>query len=177
MGLDITAYRKIIKIDAVFDADGEPIDPSTREPIDYDMKAYRNDAFPGRADDIEDRAIYRAEDSFGFRAGSYGGYNHWRDALAKLAGYPIGQYEEHNRKWDSHCVACWEGQEGPFCELIHFSDCEGVIGASVAAKLAKDFAEFQDAADKLDDQFFTASYTNWRKAFEMAADAGAVSFH
>jgi hypothetical protein len=177
MGLDITAYRKITKIDAVFDADGEPIDPATREPIDYDMRAYVNDDFPGRADEIEDRAIYKAEDSMGFRAGSYGGYNGWRNSLAKLAGYPLGQYEQYDRKWDSYCVACWEGKEGPFSELIHFSDCEGVIGASVAAKLAKDFADFQEAADGVDDDYFILKYAEWRKAFEMAADGGAVSFH
>lgn len=50
MGLDITAYRKLTKIDAVFDADGEPIDPNTRESIDYDLHAYLNPDFPGRAE-------------------------------------------------------------------------------------------------------------------------------
>jgi hypothetical protein len=118
MGLDISAYRQIAKIDAVFDAGGEPIDPVTREPVEYDMQAYRNDEFPGRADDIEDRAIYKAADSMGFRAGSYGGYNAWRN----------------------------------------------------------DFAEFQSKADECDDHF-TLKYAEWRKAFEMAADGGAVSFH
>jgi hypothetical protein len=177
MGLDISAYRKITKIDAVFDAGGEPIDPTTREPVEYDMQAYKNDEFPGRADDIEDRAVYRAEDSLGFRAGAYSTFNRWRDELAKLAGYPIGQYEQYGKMWDSHCVACWEGQVGPFSELINFSDCEGIIGSAVATKLAKDFADFQDAADKHEDQAFTLRYAEWRKAFEMAADAGAVRFH
>lgn len=177
MGLDISAYRKIAKVDAVFDAGGEPIDPTTRESIEYDMQAYRNDEFPGRADDIEDRAIYRAQECMGFHAGGYGGYNHWRNELAKLAGYPLGQYEQYGKPWDSYCVACWNGATGPFSELIHFSDCEGVIGAAVAAKLAKDFADFQDAADKHEDQRFTLKYAEWRKAFEMAADGGAVTFH
>lgn len=177
MGLDISAYRKITKIDAVFDADGEPIDPTTRVPIDYDMRAYKNDDFPGRADEIEDRAVYSAEDSMGFRAGSYGGYNAWREQLAKLAGYPVDQYEQYGKMYDSHCVACWNGATGPFSELIHFSDCEGVIGPSVAAKLAKDFADFQEAADKVAEDWFVVQYAKWRKAFEMAADAGAVSFH
>lgn len=177
MGLDITAYRKITKLDAVFDSDGEPIDPTTREPIEYAMRAYINNDFPKQADKIEDRAIYDAADSFGFRAGSYGGYNHWRDQLAKLAGYPLGQHEQYGKVYDSYCVECWNGKTGPFSELINFSDCEGVIGPETAAKLAKDFAVFQDAADKTDEHFFKENYNAWRKAFEMAADAGAVSFH
>jgi hypothetical protein len=177
MGLDISAYRKITKIDAVFDAGGEPIDPTTREPVEYDMQAYINPEFPGRADDIEDRAIYKAEDSMGLRAGSYSGFNAWRNDLAKLAGYPLGQYEQYGKMWDSYCAACWNGAKGPFSELINFSDCEGVIGSAVAAKLAKDFADFQEVADKADDQRFTLKYAEWRKAFEMAADAGAVTFH
>lgn len=177
MGLGITAYRKLTKIDAVFDADGEPIDPNTRESIDYDMRAYLNPDFPGRADEIEDRAIYSAEDSMGLHAGSYGGYNRWREKLAELAGYPAGDYEQYGRTYQSHCVPCWNGETGPFSELINFSDCEGVIGAAVSAKLAKDFAEFQQAADQIEDERFRAKYAEWRKAFEMASDAGAVSFH
>lgn len=177
MGLDISAYRKIAKIDAVFDASGEPIDPATRDPIEYDMQAHINSDFPGRADEIEDKAVYKAADSFGFRAGGYGGFNAWRNELAKMAGYPLGQYEQYGKMWDSYCVACWEGAQGPFSELINFSDCEGMIGAAVAAKLAKDFAEFQSAAEKVEMPFFINKYVEFRKAFEMAADAGAVRFY
>lgn len=177
MGLDISAHRKITKIDAVFDADGEPIDPATREPIGYDLQAYINPNFPGRADEIEDRAIYSSEDSFGFHAGGYGGFNAWRNELARLAGYPLGQYEQYGRMWDSYCVACWDGAKGPFSELINFSDCEGVIGAAVARKLARDFAEFAEAASKVEFPHFKAKYDEWQKAFEMAADGGAVHFH
>lgn len=176
MGLDVTAYRKIKKLTAVFDADGEPIDPKTLEPVEYAMQAYINPGFQGRADDIEDRAVYDAEDNFGFRAGSYGGYNHWREELAKLAGYPVGQYERYGTLYPSHCVACWDGQKGPFSELINFSDCEGIIGTAVASKLAKDFADFQAKADEIGGHF-REKYEDWRKAFEMAADAGAVRFH
>jgi hypothetical protein len=177
MGLDISAYSKITKIDAVFDASGEPIDPATREPVEYDMQAYINGEFPGRADDIEDQAVYKAVDSFGFRAGGYGGFNAWRNELAKMAGYPLGQYEQYGEMWDSYCVACWNGAKGPFSELIHFSDCEGIIGSAVAAKLAKDFADYHAEAEKVEMPFFINKYVEWRKAFEMAANGGAVRFH
>lgn len=55
--------------------------------------------------------------------------------------------------------------------------CEGVIGSSVSAKLAKDFADFQKDADAHEDRNFREKYAEWRKEFEMAADDGAVSFH
>lgn len=176
MGLDVVAYKRIKKIDAVFDADGEPINPVTRESIDYDLRAYLNDDFPGRADEIEDKAIYSSEDSFSFRAGGYGAYNAWRDELAKIAGYPIGQYEKYGRPCDSHCVSCWEGKTGPFSELINFSDCEGVIGAAVSAKLAADFDRFSAVAASSELPWFSDLYAKWRRAFEMASDAGAVQF-
>lgn len=177
MGLDITAYRRIAKLDAVFDSGGDPIDHKTRELLDYDFRAYINSDFPGRADDIEDRAVYSAGEWLGFRAGSYGWYNAWRDSLAELAGYPLGKYEQYGRMWDSYCVECWGGAQGPFAELINFSDCEGVIGAVISQKLAADFAQFQEKADAHPDERFREKYAEWRKAFEMAADGGAVDFH
>ncbi len=143
---------------------------------DYAFVAHINANFPGRADDMEDGGVYKAAESFSFRAGSYGGYNMWRDRLAKLAGYPEGTYEQYGKDYPSYCVACWNGAQGPFAELIHFSDCEGVIGAAISRKLAADFDAFEEAAKAQDDQFFQL-YQAWQKAFTMAANGGAVSFH
>lgn len=175
MGLDITAYRGLRKA-----KDGEGIDPKYPEEADYDHdwhRMYVNPDFPTQADDIEDRAIYHPEESFGFRAGSYSGYNLWRDQLAALVGHPVfvgGNYGDHQR----HSASVWnDPQPGAFVELIHFSDCEGVIGPTTSAKLARDFAEFQAQADQHPDEWFRAKYADWRKAFEMAADGGAVDFH
>lgn len=184
MGLDITAYRKLTKIDVVFDAGGDPIDPVTRETVDYDLNASINNHFPGRADDIEDRAIYVADDRHGFRAGSYGGYNAWREELAKLAGYPGLERDPYNvgQIQIRHDAGAFSVTEGPFWELICFSDCEGVIGSSISAKLAKDFADWDDRAKAHSGSmdrpiWFYETYLEWRAAFEMAADAGAVEFH
>ena len=173
MGLDITAYRKLTPANGneAFDETGE---------LKYEdnwTQFYKNPAFPGRADDIQDHRAYKAEDSEGFCAGGYGGYNRWRDQLAELAGYPLTKHMQYGQEQQSHAAACWEGVEGPFSELINFSDCEGVIGAAVSAKLAKDFADFQEKADAHQDERFRDKYAEWRKAFEMAADAGAVRFH
>lgn len=178
MGLDITAYRQLKKIDCVFDEDGEPIDPTTREPLEecY-LRAWVNPDFPGRADDIEDKGVYLSEDSFGFRAGSYGGYNHWRRTLAELAGYPAAPFTRFGTTEMRHDAGAWAADSGPFWELINFSDCEGVIGATASAKLAADFAAHQDKADAHADERFRAKYAEFRQAFEMAADGGAVEFH
>lgn len=179
MGVDITAYKQIKKIECHFNADGEPIKPGTDEPMDYDdyEQFYKNPDFPGRADDIEDKGVYSCEDADHVFCISYGGYNRLRDQLAKVAGYPLGQYEQYGKMYDSYCVDCWHGKTGPFSELINFSDCEGVIGTTISAKLAKDFADFQEKAEAEGDERFLAFYHAMKSGFEMASDSGAVRFH
>jgi hypothetical protein len=171
MGLDITYYSNLKKLDCVFNADGEPIGV-----IDY-FQAYVNPDFPGRADDIENKAVYSYDESGGFRAGSYSGYNAWREELAKLAGYPATEDVSFGIKNMRHDAGAWKVTEGPFWELIHFSDCEGVIGAAVSAKLADDFAKFQPQADAHTDEWFRDLYAQWFTAFNVASKSGAVSFH
>ena len=63
--------------------------------------------------------------------------------------------------------------------VIDFTDSGGVIGPIVSAKLAKDFAQFSDAAKAADagDSWYFENYCKWQQAFELAADAGAVDFH
>lgn len=177
MGLDITYYANLQKLDCVFDKDGEPIDPVTRKPLEDAVQLYVNPHFAGREVPIVDRGVYIAEECDGFRAGSYGGYNHWREGLAELAGYPAIETEDYGQKSMRHDAGAHAAGSGPFYELIWFSDCEGVIGSAVAAKLAKDFADFQEKADAFRDEYWKEKYADWRKAFEMASNGGAVSFH
>ncbi len=177
MGLDITAYSKIEKVDVELDEDGDPIDDSAYD--DY-VRVY---AMGGRDqhDHLEDRAFYSVGgDAFGFRAGSYGGYNGWRETLARLAGYPLTPYKGFMGASASHAAACWDGATGPFAELIDFPDNEGSIGAVTSAKLAKDFADFDERAKYFDgdeDGWFYKKYLDWKKAFELASDGGMVDFH
>jgi len=157
MGLDITAYRQLVL------AENQSADD-----VD-ELKFYENSSFPGRAEGLNLDALYKREPdkSFGFRAGSYGRYNKWRDQLSLMAhGITAAEF------WKL------DDQPSAFRELIDFSDCEGVIGPVVAAKLAEDFAEYQPKADAYgDDHYWREKYAEWRKAFEMAADGGAVDFH
>lgn len=155
MGLDITAHRGLTPV-GKFDPDSDE---------EQEISLFDNTDFPGRMAGLDPNAIYEAKDSVGFNAGSYSGYNIWRDQLAKIAGYPSASYV-----WKS------KAKYTPFEELINFSDCEGTIGPIVAAKLAKDFADFDETAS-LSGDYFYAKYKEWRNAFEMAADNGAVEFH
>jgi hypothetical protein len=145
MGLDISAYSRVVPIT------GEMMD-AWRHP-----EVYVNPDFKERADGLENGIYRRLEGSkeHNFRAGSYSGYNWWRDELANMARPPA------------------------FEELVNFSDCEGTIGHLTSAKLAADFAAHQEKADarRDDGTMFYQKYCDWRKACEIASDNGFLSFH
>lgn len=179
MGLDISAYSKVKKIDCVFDADGEPIDSESKEPIDYDFMAYANSDFPDHHEGLEHKAVYSCDYAHSFRAGSYSGYNAWRECLAKMAGYVAVSVERYGSTSLRHDYGAFNSTEGPFWHLINFSDCEGVIGSVISKKILADFIEHEKAAESVTDGpegWFLNLYREWKKAFEMAADDGAVVF-
>lgn len=178
MGLDITAYRRIHKIDATFNETGWPIHPDTGEVFPNTFRPRSNPDFPGRMDDLEDGAVYLYMEDVTDRIGTYHYYNDWREALAELVGYSLTESTESEGRFPgvSHAAACWLGAVGPFSELIDFSDCEGTFGTEMSAKLAKDFRDWDVRASTLGDRFYR-TYTVFRNAFEMASDGGAVQFH
>lgn len=179
MGLDVHAYRKIKKLDALFDGDGSPVNPVTREPYEDYFRLYVSSYFPEQAEGLED-GVYSYEDSGPFWSGGYVRYNIWREQLAKLAGYvPIWYESIEGYKPSgslSHQAGAFVVEDGPFHELICFSDCDGIIGTVVSAKLAKDFAEWDEKIKSNSDDAFYIKYVQWQKCFEMAADDGAVHF-
>lgn len=178
MGLDITAHQNVTFVDCVFDAGGDAIDPVSREYLDDVRLINVNRDFPSRSDELKDGACFTSDKAYGFRAGSYSGYNWWREELAKLAGYPLVEYHDGIRAGQMrHDAGAWKSTGGPFWELILFSDCEGCVGPKTSDKLAKDFADFQERADKHEDDRWRALYAEWRKAFEMASQNGLVDFH
>ena len=66
----------------------------------------------------------------------------------------------------------------PFVELIDFADNEGYIGPTVAAKLARDFAQHEASILSPEVEGWQAKlYRDWRHAFELAADNGCVDLH
>lgn len=175
MSIQITAYTQIRKRSDVIAGEDYAIDPETKQELPHLWLACLNSHFPGRADKVEHGAYYEYSQRVEGISLGYGGYNKWRNELAKLAGWPLVPDEGDSAK-RSHAASAWAATSGPFWELINFADNEGVIGGKVCAKLAKDFAEFQSKADAHPDEYFREGYNSMRRAFEAAADTGAIDF-
>jgi len=178
MGLNISAYSNLKKIDCVFNADQEPINPKTRKRIsgNYFM-VYANEIFPNRERPLIDKGIYRYDRFISFHAGSYSGYSRWREQLAEMSGWESSKFEQYGTMVDSFQATACNAESGPFQELLCFSDCEGVIGTVASIKLANDFREFQIKANTFADDWFKVKYGEWRNCFELASKNGAVDFH
>jgi hypothetical protein len=169
MGLDITAYRKLVASPNEPMEDGCPVDYDNAVAASTAILSWTEQHWPGRTHYILP-GVYRFAEDFDFRAGSYSGYNRWREWLSIVAGHG-----NPSTLWEA------ESPQGPFVELINFADNEGIIGPTVSAKLAKDFAEHEDRIAALcagnDRNYELTKYREWRKAFELAADGGMVEFH
>ncbi len=170
-GLDVTAYSGLVEVpNADVDKDGVPKakDMVRLSPVD----------FPERFKDLKSGAIYRFKKQFDFRAGSYSGYNRWRNELAKLAGYhPIDAKTVDGKTESRYDAAAWKAKSGPFLELINFSDAEGVIGPIACEKLYADFVAHHKAAMAHSSKDFQESYLDWEKALELGSRNGALEFH
>lgn len=166
MGLDITSYMNLKKIDATVDEFNENVayDANGMQLLrDEWVNLWVDKDFIRHADGIED-GIYTFDDCGGDTISSHSYYNTWRDELETMVAT--------------------DGRK-PFGELINFSDCEGVIGTLTSAKLLADFLEWDDIAEQFgrevanfsDPTSFYRIYSKFREAFKMAAENGAVIFH
>lgn len=113
-----------------------------------------------------------ATEQHNFRAGPYSYYNLWREHLCVfvLGVEPCAVWADPKR---------FAGM--PFVELIDFTDCDGRIGTRLAAKLTADFRAYvakakEFAATLDDDGDFINNYLDFLRAFELAAQAGALRF-
>lgn len=171
MGLDITAYSGLTKVKNLAEDDEDYYGNGKQ------TRFTDNRDFPDHFEGLEKNTIYGYDDSFSFRAGSYSSYSYWRGQLAELAGYGQDQLNPgETADPDFYAEAAWASKGGPFYELINFSDCEGTIGPKVVTKLLGDFEMFEAAAKNAGDDFYL-SYKDWKRAFELASNNGAVSFH
>lgn len=157
MGLDITYAAGVTRV------------ACTDEQCDHEH-LYIDPDFPTHAAPLAEGHYAAGEGGWrDFHAGSYGGYNMWRDKLARLAGAPSAR-------------AMWTDRETyqsyPFYELVNFSDCDGAIGPEVSRKLAADFNAMAEQARALggNDGFFRL-YQQFRAAFTTAQHDGVVCFH
>lgn len=186
MGLDITAWSNLKFSE---DQDDE----------NYDLiRIWKNYNYPDHCELEEGNWEETPETRVhSFRAGSYSGYNHFRNILAKCT---LGVTAD----------TVWEAQDiymnQPFFNLINFSDCEGVIGPDYSAVLYEDFRDNRDRfirnlkqeidftkvtenpialepefildlelSDR-DIEYYIEKYDDWMQAFELAKDGGIVQF-
>lgn len=162
MGLDIRAYSQL---------------KDTGRPFDWAVDK-ENAYIPHNHQDFATRCVEFTpgnafEYEYGLRAyiGACSDYGVWREKLAKLAGY--SPLTEGHRPYSA---GAWAATEGPFWELIDFTDCDGVLGTAVCQKLAKDFAAYEVSARRLGDEDFLCTYLQFKAAVEWASDGGAVVF-
>lgn len=157
MGLDIRAFKRLKEVkNPKFDEYVELIDYENQWQPGAGME-WSESVWPGKGKPIAPKSVYEWEDCYCFRAGSYSGYNWWRDCLNEFSGN----------------VA--------FQELIDFADNEGVIGSELSKKLYEDFHIYHDKAKEYSEKISNGSwwfekYCEWERAFEMAKDDGAVEF-
>lgn len=174
MGLDITAYSNVEFLE-VMDTEAWEEKYYTHEedmPFRTTIAHHWESCYAERAEPVVENGVYRINGKeLGVHAGSYSGYNQWRDWLSRtMLGVPA------RAVWENEKI--YKGR--PFYELIDFSDCEGIIGPVVAAKLAADFEQHQAAAEHYgqhEDGWYARKYHEWHKVFALAADNGFVEFH
>lgn len=163
MGLDITAYSQLKDT-------GRPFDWAVDE--ENALISNNHPDFATRCVEFTPGNAFKYSVSYRACVGAYSYYGAWREKLAKLAGYsPVtGGTRPYSK-------GAWVATEGPFWELVNFTDCDGVLGTAVCQKLAKEFADYEESARLLEDDDFLYTYLQFRAAVEWASDGGAVVFH
>ena len=172
MGLDVVAYSGIKKV-APEEYSGIDLVSDDKWEAIYEhgwfIPSIHWDCFVNHSAGVEE-VPYTAENEMSFRAGSYSGYNQWRNELAVFAGYDSAEFVwEMEHPWGK-----------PFVELINFSDCEGIIGPDLCQKLAKDFTTHHEDAVAYSalssDDYFIRTYTNFMDALTFVGDRGILVF-
>jgi hypothetical protein len=184
MGLDISAYSRLkavgkhVKDPAL--NQGEPGGLDDWCYYEDHVRAYAYDTFPASFLGIPILGTKQSYDgstlllggcfqitdetrTHDFQAGSYSGYNLWRDDLR----------DQFNPGTDP---------AEPFYELLWFADNEGCIGGLAALALLADFREHADRyAPSIDPEWIQGQamrkYQDWTRACELAADGGLIRFH
>jgi hypothetical protein len=174
MGLDICAYSNIMK---------QP-EPEVQKVVGKLLSSEGEEVLEvfevtDRCHDLEEGVYLDTFDTVQhhFRAGSYSGYNQFRNLLSKaLLGV------EASAVWED--PTSFEGRPG--YEMIDFSDCEGTISSSVADKLHQDLVENRDVfkahlievfgEDNDQVEWSMETYDNFIYAFELASENGVVIY-
>lgn len=191
MGLDITAFSNLSYLGhhEVPEDSEHPYDPETFDRLHVEAITY--DAFPHALLGVPNQQtkqygttmfivagcfeITEKTEQYRFRAGSYSGYNRWRQDLA-------AQFNPY-RPGEGGDAYGPPNLEGPFYELIWFADNEGTIAEPAAINLLADFRQYEaeyraaHVSGTYDGDWFIEKYLDWTHACELAADGGLIDFH
>ena len=191
MGLDISVISQIKPIYIPEDIElwsDEYYDWEEKQDIEGSVWNFQpNTYFPEQSKGLPKGFGYGTGEEYSFRAGSYSGYGEWRDLLARVA-LDMGSEGVWNK------IDSGEGySEIPFSEQLNFSDADGIIGPVASKKLYNDYVSYEkDIMKKLDRyylkyedfeidgetyQWFKQKYNDWKEAFRIASNNGAVIFH
>ena len=102
-----------------------------------------------------------------FRAGSYGWFNMFREALAESVGVNLNEMQGYGgmKTWDDE----------PYAELFNHSDCDGKLWWDECEELAEDFNEERK---QLLDERFHGDYDNWWAiVIDCVQEEGVIRFH
>jgi hypothetical protein len=163
MGLDVYARGRPEFVRAFRDEDD---DDGYSEGLDW---LYPNDFFPTRACGLVDGWYRHGPLGEGRKhvGTSYSGHNRFREALCRAV------YECEPEKLWTDIGEGLRPEEGPFIELINFSDCEGVLGPEVCAKLLADFEAHAERVRPLMGEW-AGHYDRWTEMLRTAVAAGGI---
>jgi deoxyribodipyrimidine photolyase len=103
-----------------------------------------------------DICVEKRVDILSFRAGSYSGFMTFRKELAKMVS--------NSSVEDYFAGKC---EELPFAELIDHSDCDGELNYDECLELKRDFDQYEEQANKHEDEFFRTRYSKWKQAVDL----------
>lgn len=168
MGLDISAYSKVRVVKNHALSSDEEVESvwNGQNRMLYVQSFWADRALPFKnQDEVTSTGEYGS-----MRAGSYSGYNSWRNTLCQtINGVSSDFLYDNEEKFIGT----------PFYELINFSDAEGTLGTEVAKKLLNDFETHLPKMIEVHglDSYFVNKYQEWIDMFKLASDDGVVIFH
>lgn len=183
MGLDIGAYKNVRKVDV------SELDDDEYE----DMQQVFCNGFKEQYSGLEVGSYYDGEYEWFCRI-SYGAYSLFRDRLAEIGGwnkhlvdkphFSDNNYENKNYFHRfPHIAGVYntgnETVDGPFVEIIIFSDCEGFIDSKNCKKLYDDFCKYEDKAKEVlhEEDRFLKFYLDLKESFKYGSQSGFVWYH
>jgi hypothetical protein len=156
MGLDVSTYANLKKVDDRDDADFQVYVADE----DWEFKVKHLEIGASYCGDRIHRGI-----SYG-----YSTHNRFRETLIKLINRTdllddVGRIIWRDLQWSI-----------PFYDFINFSDCEGCLDHEVSRTIYLDFEKYNDLAKESLDEYSYSSYRTWMETFKTAMDNGVVVF-